>query len=148
MSDSKFYVSTATLYTPLIPFSILFTQAVQLLDRTDLTRIERFAASLKHESDVPASPTHPTRIYELLGRTARLCVESQIQSFPAESTLTQSLPISLCNFDLPYLDTERGFTTNNALDVEDHQIDGLSGWCSSNRQIMNLMDENVMPWSY
>ena len=154
VSNSKSHLfSRAILHTPFIPFSILFTQAVQLLDRSDLARIERFAASLKPaESDAPAPPpTHPYRIYELLSRTARLCVESHTQSLslPAESTLIQPLPGSLSDFDLPYLEMETGGpTTNNALVVEDHQIDGLSDWYYSNQQIMNLMDEDVISWSY
>jgi hypothetical protein len=139
--------SRATLHTPFIPFSILFTQAVQLLDRTDLARIERFAASLKPESDVPASPTHPYRIYELLSRTARLYVESHTQSLPGQSALTQILPVSLSDFDLSNLEMGTGSTANNALDVEDHEIDGLSDWYYSNQQIMNLMDEDVLHWA-
>lgn len=181
------------LHTPFIPFSILFTQAVQRLDQSDLARVERFAESLKPETGTPASPKHPYRIYQLLSRTARLCVDSQIQVqdqvqnhdaqftmplgfTPASSATPLPSPLE-AGFEFPPHDfgaavevalagsssahpTMTTTTTDNEgvgglsnLDMGDLSFqvdggDGLSDWYYNNQQIMNLMDEDAVPWSF
>lgn len=172
------------LHTPFIPFSILFTQAVQRLDQSDLARVERFAESLKPETGTPVSPKHPYRIYELLSRTARLCVDSQIQvqnhdaqlmmprgSTPASSAIPLPSPVD-ADFEFPPHDfgavaIEATLTRSSSapppphnegaelhhLDMGDlgFQIDtgdGLSDWYYNNQQIMNMMDEDAVPWSF
>lgn len=137
----------AVLHTPFIPFSILFTQAVQLRDRADLARIERFSASLTPESDVLVSPTHPHRIYELLSRTARLFIESSAESLPTDSTLTLPLAVTLNDLEFPHLGTETEPAANDVLNMEGLQTYSLTDWYYSNQQIMDLMYQDGMPWN-
>ncbi|KAK5051527.1 hypothetical protein LTR84_003179 [Exophiala bonariae] len=152
------YINWAVLHTPFIPFSILFTQAVQHLDESDLSRIERFASSLKPEPPVSASPSHPYRIYELLSRTARLCVDSQIQRHAQSQPVLSSTEGRFsaaedagfgsqqdrCN---PGVDALAGVDDLDLADIDFH-VDGLSEWYYGNQQIMNLMDDDAMTWTY
>ncbi|KAI1414111.1 hypothetical protein F5Y13DRAFT_179093 [Hypoxylon sp. FL1857] len=124
------YINWAILHSPFVPFSILFTHAVQLLDYTDLARLDRFAASLKPEEGSADSATHPYRLYELLCQAARFYVESNTSSFPgAENPLN-----SLDQFDFVQFEADIGNSQNS----------GLSDWYYGNQQIMNLLDEDVM----
>ncbi|KIW09779.1 hypothetical protein PV08_11879 [Exophiala spinifera] len=162
------YINWAVLHTPFIPFSILFTQAVQQLDQSDLARIEHFASSLKPEATLPASPSHPYRIYELLSRTARLCVDNQIQhqhhsqsdSIPTKSASSLPTPTTLtfpatteADFGLqddghgPGVDGLPGADELDLGEIDFH-VDSLSEWYYGNQQIMNLMDDDAMAWTY
>ncbi|KAK4043108.1 hypothetical protein C8A01DRAFT_32747 [Parachaetomium inaequale] len=63
------------LNTPFVPFSILFTRAIQRLDAAELAPLDRFTASLRPAVGAPESTTtstHPYRLYKLLFQAARL----------------------------------------------------------------------------
>lgn len=131
----------AILHCPFVPFSILFTRAVQVLDATDLARLDRFAASL--QPDESASPessiTHPYRLYELLCQAGRLYFDSNAtSSLTADPTLLYNLPDSLGELDFG-MEVGTGI-----LDVGGVQGSELSDWYYGNQQIMSLLDENAM----
>ncbi|KAI1378884.1 hypothetical protein F4677DRAFT_443364 [Hypoxylon crocopeplum] len=143
------YISWAILHTPFVPFSILFTRAVQLLDVTDLGRLEGFAASLRPEATSPEpSTTHPYRLYELLSQAARLYIDSNMPLASADQTLPHGLPESLTGFDFAQFGMEVGVTANETLEANGAQAYELSDWYYGNRQIMSLLDEDVMFWSH
>ncbi|KAL2819062.1 hypothetical protein BDW59DRAFT_165217 [Aspergillus cavernicola] len=101
------YISCAILYCPFVPFSILFTRAVQLCDVADLARLDRFAISLHRETDTPEGLTHPYRLYQLLCQTARLYCDSAIPG-SGDTTVVPRLQESWADFDSAYPGTETG----------------------------------------
>ncbi|KAI0384226.1 hypothetical protein F5Y04DRAFT_238591 [Hypomontagnella monticulosa] len=134
------YINWAILHTPFVPFGILFTRSVQLLDAADLVRLERFAASLQPETASSESITHPYRLYELLCQTARLYIDSHTFSSPTDVT---DLPDSVGQFDFVQFGMDAGVTLDGALDIPDFQADELSDWYYGNQQLMNLLDDDA-----
>ena len=134
----------AILHVPFVPFNILFTRAVQLLDVADLARLDQFAASLQPEATSPGSATHPYRLYKLLCQAARLYVDSKIPSLPEDPTLTHNLPNSLDEFDFADFEIRTEAAANETLQAGDPQTYGLSDWYYSNQQMMSLLDDDVM----
>lgn len=134
----------AILHIPFVPFSILFTRAVQLSDVADLARLDRFAASLQPEAASLESITHPHRLYELLCQAARLYIDFNIPCSLADPTSTHNLPDSFGEFDFTPFGTEAGAAPNETLEAGSPQTYGLSDWYYSNQQMMSLLDEDVM----
>ncbi|KAM5349179.1 hypothetical protein ACJ41O_009002 [Fusarium nematophilum] len=133
------YINWALLHTPFVPFSILFTRAVQLLDLDDLSRLERFAASLKPEAGTE-SPTHPHRLYELLSQAARLYIDSKLaSSLPSTFDLASFPDVS----DYPEMMTETG-TAMQAFEPSDYPMFDLGDWYYGNQHLMSLLDEHAM----
>jgi hypothetical protein len=133
------------MHGPFVPFSILYTRAVQLLDDEDLTRLDHFAASLQPEGvSSSESITHPHRLYELLCRGARLYFDINIPSALADPTVTYEFPNGSSRFDFGYCGMQDGAVADEAIDTADPQTDGLSDWYYSNQQIMCLLDDNNM----
>ena len=138
------YLGSAIMHGPFVPFSILFTRAVQLLDAPDLARIDRFAASLQPDVDPTESITHPYRLFELLCRGARLYFDLNAPPPPADPTLTRNLPDSLGEFDVAHYQMDPCSRDNEALEAFEGQSYGLSDWYYGNQQMMSLLDEDVM----
>jgi hypothetical protein len=130
------------MHIPFVPFSILFTHAVQFLDLADLERLDTFAASLKPDTvDGQESITHPHKLYKLLCQAARLYVESRNPSFPEDSTL---IPENLDIFGLPTFGTEPGDAESENFHMSSLQTLGLNDWYHNNQQIMHLMNEDSL----
>jgi hypothetical protein len=130
------------MHIPFIPFSILFTHAVQFLDLADLERLDTFAASLKPDTvDGQESITHPHKLYELLCQAARLYVDSRNPSFPKDSTL---IPENLDIFGLSTFGTEPGGAESENFHMSSLQTLGLNDWYHNNQQIMHLMNEDSL----
>ncbi|CAM1505955.1 Fc.00g115920.m01.CDS01 [Cosmosporella sp. VM-42] len=138
------YVSWAILHTPFVPFNILFTRAVRLLDLNDLARLDRFAASLRPEGGSGEAITHPHRLYELLCETAHLYIDSSVLSSPLDPFLDESLPDSLGEIDFVPHELESWTTNTEEVDASVAQAYGLSDWFSGNQQIMGFLDDDVM----
>lgn len=134
----------AILHSPFVPFSILFTRSVQLLDVADLVRLDHFVASLRPETDSPESTTHPYRLYELLCKTARLYIDSNTLSSSSNATLTDDLSDSVGQFDFAQFGMDTGTVLNEVLEIPDSQTYGLSDWYYGNQQLMNLLDDDAM----
>ncbi|KAH8690118.1 hypothetical protein BGW36DRAFT_390242 [Talaromyces proteolyticus] len=122
------YLSWAILHIPFVPFSILFTHAIQFIDTGDLDRLDRFALSLKIDTydNRGESITHPYRVYELLYPTL--------------------VPISLGDLDLSGrfgMETDAEDLFNDEFQILDPDPFGLSDWYYSNQQIMRLLGEDV-----
>ncbi|KAI0881294.1 uncharacterized protein GGS22DRAFT_192382 [Annulohypoxylon maeteangense] len=135
------YINWAVLHTPFMPFSILFTRAVQLSDFADLVRLDRFATSMKPETP-PDSITHPYRLYELLCQAARLYVESNTSS--ADMSITNALSDPLGEFDFTSFGMEVGVVSNETIETIVPQTFELGDWYYGNQQMMSLLDEDVM----
>ncbi|KPM41083.1 hypothetical protein AK830_g5462 [Neonectria ditissima] len=134
------YITWAILHTPFVPFSIIFTRAVQLSDADDLARLDTFASSLKPQVVDTESPTHPFRLYELLCQAARLYIDSNLTSRSNAGMDSSSLLTG----------SEHGNITremeNNIGGFEgyDYPLSDLGDWYHSNRQLMSLLDEDMM----
>ncbi|TAQ88823.1 hypothetical protein B7494_g2840 [Chlorociboria aeruginascens] len=112
----------AILHTPFVPFNILFTRTIQLLDITDLARLDRFAASFKPEVASLGLTTYPYRLYELLCQAARLYAPS----IPVDPALNN--PDTLVEFDFGRFEIEMNAETYATLEAGGPQTIGLSGW--------------------
>lgn len=128
-------------HTQFVPFSILFTRAIQILDITDLPRLDSFAASFQPEAASPEMITHPFRLYELLCQAVRLYIDPGIPYSPDSSILSGETPESLAKFDFGQFGLEMETGVDETLDASENQSLDLSGWYYSNQQMMNLMDE-------
>ncbi|KAH8678426.1 hypothetical protein BX600DRAFT_452045 [Xylariales sp. PMI_506] len=137
------YLNWSIVHTPYIPFSILFTKAIQFLDHDDLEVLERFAASLRPDKIATESMANPHRLYELLCQAARLYIEANTPSFTTNSTVAASTPSLLNDFDLSRFDMNSETVVDDSLQFHNSQFQGLSAWYLENQQLMNLLDENV-----
>ncbi|KAI1459923.1 hypothetical protein F4805DRAFT_465878 [Annulohypoxylon moriforme] len=135
------YINWAILHTPFVPFSIVFTRAVQLSDFTDLVRLDRFATSMKPQTP-PESITHPYRLYELLCQAARLYIESNTSSTDVTVPNAQSDPLG--EFDFTSFGMEVGAVSNDTIERETSQTFELGNWYYGNQQMMSLLDEDVI----
>ncbi|XXG95182.1 rRNA-processing protein cgr1 [Hypoxylon texense] len=135
------YINWALLHTPFVPFSILFTRAVQFLDLADLALLDRFTASLKPDAASPESITHPYRLYELLCQTARLYINSRTVSSLMNPVLTPYMTSFLD--DSALLGMGLVTTEGEASELDGSQMYGLSDWYYGNQQIMSLIDNDV-----
>jgi hypothetical protein len=129
-------------HIPFVPFSILFTHAVQFLDLADLERLDAFTASLKSDTvDGQESATHPHSLYELLCQAARLYINSRNPSFSENSTV---IPENLDILSLSTFGPELGDTEGENFEVSSLQTLGLNDWYHSNQQIMRLLNDDSL----
>ncbi|KAI4863796.1 hypothetical protein F4820DRAFT_359771 [Hypoxylon rubiginosum] len=135
------YINWALLHTPFVPFSILFTRAVQFLDLADLALLDRFTASLKPDGVSTDSITHPYRLYELLCQTARLYINSRTVSSLMNTALTPDMTTFLDDSALLEMGLVAG--EEETLELDGSQMYGLSDWYYGNQQIMSLIDNNM-----
>lgn len=105
-----------------MPFTILYTRAVQLLDREDLPRLDAFAASLKPSAGADTN----LGLYELLCQSAWMYIDTNLRL--NDFNQQQSL-----NFDSEILQGEG---------LDDTSLFGSGNWYYGN-QLMSILDENV-----
>lgn len=134
----------AILHIPFVPFSILFTRAVQLLDFADLAVLDRFAVSLQPEETSSESNTHPHRLYKLLCQAARLYIDAKAALLSEELVTAQNFPDTSGQFDLEHFEMDDGAAANVASVPGGPQTYRLSDWFYGNQQIMSFLDEEVV----
>lgn len=105
-----------------MPFTILYTRAVQSFDREDLPRLDAFATSLKPSA---GADTH-SRLYELLCQSAWMYIDSNLRL----NGFSQSQPL---DFDNEILQGE---------EFDDTSLFGAGNWYYGN-QLMGILDEDV-----
>ncbi|WAO96393.1 Zn(2)-C6 fungal-type domain-containing protein [Fusarium falciforme] len=136
-------VRKALLNTPFVPFSILFTHAIEKLDMDDFARLERFSASLKLEAADTEPPTHPHRLYELLCKAGRLYISSNTLSSQLGDALDPNMLATLASTEPMGIMTETGMVMQGPDYYGDYMLD-LGGWYHDNQQLMSLLDEDFM----
>jgi hypothetical protein len=143
--DSSLTIDTSTnndraiLHIPFVPFSILFTRTIQLVDFTDLDRLERFAASLQPEAGAE-SITHPHRLYELLCQAARLYLES---SATLKVTNAADVGASVPSYSNDVDFANMGMETESSWMPSDSQDMDLSDWYQGNQEILRMLDVDI-----
>ncbi|KAF2238759.1 hypothetical protein EV356DRAFT_563475 [Viridothelium virens] len=138
------YINWAILYCPFVPFSILFTRAVQLSDMADLDRLDRFENSLQPSLIPPEAITHPYRLYKLLCQAARLYFDLNAPSWPTDQTISHTLTGISNEFDLSHSVMEGGVISDESLKPNSPQMYGLYDWWHDSQQIMGLLSEDIM----
>ncbi|KAF2965254.1 hypothetical protein GQX73_g8332 [Xylaria multiplex] len=133
------YLHWGILHTPFVPFSVLFTQIVQLSDDTDLFYLDRFSESLSLGDSAAESITHPARLYRLLCQAARLYIKQDILPVYHGSETNSADPWSV--FDFTSFENEAGDRVDTSGLDHDQR---LSQWFYGNQQLMSLLDDNVM----
>ncbi|KAH7011262.1 hypothetical protein EDB80DRAFT_891108 [Ilyonectria destructans] len=141
------HLDWSILYTPFVPFSILFPRTVQLSDLDDLTRLERFAASFGPDEGSYSSTTQLYQLYQLLSQAARLYIQAKAPVFSINSTFSQNLPDLLREVDFDHLVMEAQAVANGTFEVGDSHTPGLSGWDDDNQQLMDLIDDEMFSTS-
>ncbi|RSL59478.1 hypothetical protein CEP53_005763 [Fusarium sp. AF-6] len=137
------YVNWALLNTPFVPFSILFTHAIEKLDMDDFARLERFASSLKLEAADTEPLTHPHRLYELLCKAGRLYIGSNTLASQLDDTLDPNVLATLASAENMGIMPETGMAMQGPDYYGDYMLD-LGGWYQDNQQLMSLLDEDFM----
>ncbi|KIX01886.1 uncharacterized protein Z518_07825 [Rhinocladiella mackenziei CBS 650.93] len=138
------YLNWSILHAPFIPFSFLFTRAVQLLDVTDLARLDRFAASFRPEGTSSESTTHPRRLYELLCQTARIYIDSNTLPSVEDPAMSHPLQGSSTEFGFTPFGIGPGAAADETSTNGMSPDCGLSGWYYDNQQIMSLLDDDII----
>ncbi|KAI1750974.1 fungal-specific transcription factor domain-containing protein [Xylaria castorea] len=135
------YLHWGILHTPFVPFSVLFTRAVQLSDSADLHLLDRFSESLQQGEPSSDSITHPYRLYSLLCQAARLYIK-QSPSTPLDGIDMGTVdPWSV--FDFAAFGNGAGNGADGS-DLSQPLSHGLSHWFYGNQQLMGLLDDDVM----
>lgn len=111
---------------------------VQTFDFEDLDLLDRFAASLRPESETKGenSPTHPYRLYNLLCQAARLYI-TRAHLSASSSTFIADLEASQFPADVP------GSLEDMDFGDSDMMFDP-SDWYQGNQQFMSLLDNERM----
>lgn len=135
------------LYTPFVPFSILFPRTVQLSDLDDLARLERFAASFGPDERSCSSTTQLYQLYQLLSQAARIYIQAKAPIFSLNSASSQNLPDLPEEVDFEHLVMEAQAVANGTFEVGDSHTPGLSGWDDNNQQLMDLIDDEMFSTS-
>ncbi|KAF7547811.1 hypothetical protein G7046_g8890 [Stylonectria norvegica] len=139
------YVTWAILHTPFVPFSIIFTRAIQLSDTEDLARLDAFASSLKPQKIDSESITHPFRLYELLCQAARLYIDSNAKSSGFDAGINPAGDTSSMLASLEHGSSATGTETySDMLPDYDYSMSDLGDWYYSNQQLMGLLNEDVI----
>ncbi|GAP85999.2 putative C6 transcription factor [Rosellinia necatrix] len=144
MSDQPMtnrYLNWGILHTPFVPFSVLFTRAVQLSDTADLIYLDRFSESLRLGETSAESITHPYRLYNLLCRAARLYIEQNDPVVFDEADVRSVDPWSVFDF------AAFGNGATDGLDgsgLNAHPTQDLGHWFYGNQQLMGLLDDEIM----
>ncbi|KAF4972348.1 hypothetical protein FSARC_1070 [Fusarium sarcochroum] len=102
------YINWAILHTPFVPFSIVFTHAVQNFDMGDIDRLDRFAASFKPENSDPEPLSHPYRLYELLCQAARFYIKSRLPSSHTNGAPSTSSDLTMPDLELTNFMSDMG----------------------------------------
>lgn len=119
----RLIVDRAILHTPFVPFTVLYTKAIQWLDTTELSKLEYFAESLRL-----AGRDSYSRLYELLCQAARLYIDSSFSMSYFDSTQRT----------LPAQEEERQMP-----DFETAVLFGMKDWYYGN-QLMNVLDDSLL----
>lgn len=131
------------IHHPFVPFSILFSHAVQVLDVDDLSRLEHFAASLELEHNSARPTTDFQQLYKLLCQAARL----YIQANTPPQTVNQALPYDdldpANSINIPSFDIEEGTTVNETIEHSVFEPYDLNDWNFQNQQFAALLDEDI-----
>ncbi|KAI1190689.1 fungal-specific transcription factor domain-containing protein [Nemania serpens] len=153
------YLNWGILHTPFVPFSVLFTRAVQLCRASDLACLDRFSESLRPRESTTttatASITHPYRLYNLLCQAAHLYIR---QSAPnPDPTLAPAPAVILDEANPGAVDPWSVFDfASLGGDEADHGADdpssfaprqfsqGLGHWFHGSQLLMGLLDDDVM----
>ncbi|KAF4979130.1 hypothetical protein FZEAL_4620 [Fusarium zealandicum] len=135
------YITWAVMHTPFVPFTLLFTRTVQLFDYDDLSRLERFAASLKPDAADVQAITHPHRLYELLCQAARLYIDANLYS--ALNNEASTMTDTAFSSSLEHLDmTAESGDLMQSFSADYSSLD-FTDWYYGNQQLMTLLDGDM-----
>lgn len=133
----------AILYCPFVPFSILFSRAVQLLDTAELARLDRFATSLQSGTNPPEEITHPYRLYQLLCQAARLYFDLDHTQRPADSTMIHHRTDPWAEVEFAQSGLVAEATADEMLVGDILRSRGLYDWSYDSQQFMGLLNDDV-----
>ena len=132
------------LHVPFVPFSILFTYAVRLLDFDALECLDQFTGSLQPEA-MPAEWTaQPYRLYKNLCDAAHFYIEAHTSRLPADPTLIPDYSGHSGESCIVHADT--GTTTNADRDSSFDNVPAyeLGEWYHGNQHLMDMLEEDLI----
>lgn len=133
-------ICRAVVHTPFVPYTIIFTRAVQLDDRDDLARLDAFTASLHPKHGEDESSSHPHKLYELLTQAARLYMDTN--SKKAATSLTPRI-----NTVFPSSGSDQAGSAlmpQTGIGNDDGSMMEFIDWHYNSQQLMELLDGDVI----
>lgn len=150
------------MYTPFLPFIVAFSRVIKTCDAADLSRIEKFAMSLRPANTSAGGMSMMQRLLQLLYETARLYVESRGTSTTPDYALVHgefNSYMSMLGFAAPAASLgddvagegageEETGTDGQDDDMGWHNVQQqqhpLGDWYRDNQDMMGLLDEDVL----
>ncbi|GIK00727.1 hypothetical protein Aspvir_004756 [Aspergillus viridinutans] len=165
------YLHWSILYSPFVPFIVLFCHVIEASSRDDLARLEDFVSSLAPNCFLSEAITKLHSLCQVLGNVARLYVEARAQAQIQENqdlasvgqefdTYLSALGLapasgvggprwntaasdSLAARSMPVLENSMGGQDLPAGAIPQTQ---LGSWFSGNQHMMGLLEEDMSLW--
>ncbi|RLL94196.1 hypothetical protein CFD26_102964 [Aspergillus turcosus] len=158
------YLHWSVLYSPFVPFIVLFCHVIEASSRDDLARLEDFVSSLGPNCYLSEAITKLHSLCQVLSNVARLYVEAraqaQIQENQDLASVGQEFDTYLSALGLAPASGVGGSRWNTAASdslaensMEGHVLPAgvipqtqLGSWFSGNQHMMGLLEEDMSLW--
>ncbi|KAL4903369.1 hypothetical protein BDW74DRAFT_186052 [Aspergillus multicolor] len=159
------YLHWCILYSPFVPFIVLFCHIIEVSSWGDLEKLEEFVASLKPYCPLSTAIFNLHRLCHVLSNVARLYVEAKAQAQTKENQNLASVGHEVNTYltalglapsevvDTRWTGPALGTTTSGTMDYPATQSHGpaipqahmtqLSHWFSGNQYMMGLLEEDL-----
>ncbi|KAB8234773.1 hypothetical protein BDV23DRAFT_30138 [Aspergillus alliaceus] len=160
------YLHWTILYSPFVPFIVLFCHVIESSSYADLTRLEDFVNSLQPNCALSEAIAKMHRLCQVLSNVAKLYVEAKAQAQTQENealaSVGQEFDVYLSALGLAPTQAEAGDPRWNGPTPESGPISGdlregtegqgfppamlqttLGSWFSGNQHMMGLLEEDL-----
>ncbi|PKY03827.1 fungal-specific transcription factor domain protein [Aspergillus campestris IBT 28561] len=147
------YLHWAILFSPFVPFIVLFCHTIEVSSQTDLHRLEEFVTSLEPHRGSSEAIDKMHRLCQVLSSVARLYLEAKAQARTQESdamaSVGQEFDTYLSALGLAPAPMEDGETTGpmpepSASSPPDTVPPStLGNWYSGNQHMVGLLEEDL-----
>ncbi|RYP67209.1 hypothetical protein DL771_007371 [Monosporascus sp. 5C6A] len=151
VADSEYmtraYIHWTILYAPFIPFIVLFCHIIESLNiDDDLSRLSEFIASLEGSRGASQAAEKLHRLCQVLYNVAVLYLEAKHQ---AQAAVGSEIDMYLSTLGLMPADGGGGIPAGvgGMVDTSGLGTSQLGDWFWGNRQMMGLLEEDMMNWS-
>ncbi|KAL2862573.1 putative C6 transcription factor [Aspergillus lucknowensis] len=161
------YLHWSILYSPFVPFVVLFCHIIEVSSWVDLDRLEEFVDSLKPNCSLSTAITKLHQLCQVLSNVARLYIEAKAEGQTQESQALASVGhefdtyLSALGLAPPYSaedgDTRwaagsvpsatvpggMGYAETQNINPPMHHMTQLGNWFSGNQYMMGLLEEDL-----
>ncbi|KAL6233937.1 hypothetical protein BDW75DRAFT_176375 [Aspergillus navahoensis] len=159
------YLHWCILYSPFVPFIVLFCHIIEVCSWGDLDRLEEFVESLKPYCSLSTAIFNLHRLCQVLSNVARLYVEAKAQAQTQENQALASVGHEVNTYlsalglapsdvgDARWAGPVPGTTTSGEMNypatqsfgpsIPQTQMTQLGSWFSGNQYMMGLLEEDL-----